>query len=211
MRPSSAAGCKEADNGVNSLPVKPDVIKINPEKRANKSSKEDHVGKLAAFKDKPTAGIEVVLPTEKNSTCLLDQKKEEVSSSPISILVRKLPDYTPGWPLLRKAFSADVEHRNEADSRKMSLVQWVMNLSSRYLPVTLLSRDLDNTVDQIERKRDAIEEACDSKYNELTSLLGKNSSSCKWFNYEELESFTDNFSSGNQLISYNSNFSSHLF
>lgn len=95
-------------------------------------------------------------------------------ASSISVLVRRLPEPRPGWPLLRLAVTANVEALRDREARKMSVVQWVMNLPDRSL----------------------FQSATSDLIKELEIILHKNSSTCKWFQYEELQISTNYFSSG---------------
>ncbi|GFY96546.1 kinase with adenine nucleotide alpha hydrolases-like domain-containing protein [Actinidia rufa] len=48
-----------------------------------------------------------------------------------SLLIRELPEPKPGWPLLQRAISSDQLH-SKGHSRKISVVQWAMQLPSRH-------------------------------------------------------------------------------
>jgi len=105
-----------------------------------------------------------------------DRRLVVYNPSSISVLVRQLPEAKPGWPLLRRAVKANVEAMKEIQARKMSVVQWVMNLPDRsMLSVQSVTSDL---------------------IKELEIILHNNSSTCKWFQYEELQISTNYFSSG---------------
>ncbi|XP_078448274.1 protein kinase STUNTED-like [Wolffia australiana] len=96
----------------------------------------------------------------------------EPSHGPTTALARSpAENSTPGWPLLGKASSM----ANCRSPREMTVVQWVMQLPDRSgsSPLSLRS--------------------------ELTSVLGKNSSSCRWFSDAELQTCTDHFSSENLI------------
>ncbi|ONK72617.1 uncharacterized protein A4U43_C04F21270 [Asparagus officinalis] len=101
-----------------------------------------------------------------------DRQLVVYDSSRISVLVKKLPESKPGWPLLRKALTANIEALKENEARKMSVVQWVMNLPDRSL----------------------LHSATNSLIKELEIVLHSNSSTCKWFQYEELQISTNYFS-----------------
>lgn len=102
------------------------------------------------------------------------EDNDEYENDRCLIVVRKQPEIKPGWPLLRKAINANMETSKETEARKMSVVQWVMNLPDRSsLSVKSPTSDL---------------------INELETILSKNSSTCKWFQYEELQLATNYFS-----------------
>ncbi|KAG0462150.1 hypothetical protein HPP92_020626 [Vanilla planifolia] len=109
----------------------------------------------------------------KNNRLFAHDGMRESKRSSLTLLVRKLPEPRPGWPLLRRAVTANVEASKEIEARKMSVVQWVMKLPDRSV------------------------EAAQSQVNlvkDLEIILGINSSSCKFFQYEELLNSTNYFS-----------------
>ncbi|PKA60128.1 Proline-rich receptor-like protein kinase PERK12 [Apostasia shenzhenica] len=99
-------------------------------------------------------------------------------NSAVSAPVRKSPETIPGWPLLRQNVMANIEALKANEARKMSVVQWVMKLPNRTLPITQKQVDL---------------------VKEIEKALGVDSSSCKLFQYEELEKSTNHFSSENLI------------
>ncbi|KAJ6840046.1 receptor-like cytosolic serine/threonine-protein kinase RBK1 [Iris pallida] len=96
-------------------------------------------------------------------------------SSSITLLVRRLPEPNVGWPLLRRAIRANAEPLKEAEPHNMSVVQWVMNLPDRSTTCTPSAAPTDLIKD-------------------LEAILRKNSSTCRWFQHEELQSSTNQFS-----------------
>ncbi|RRT57567.1 hypothetical protein B296_00047180 [Ensete ventricosum] len=80
-----------------------------------------------------------------------------------------------GWPLLGRGVPKHLEATREEDSRKMSVVQWVMNLPNRSPSFTTLQLDL---------------------VQELKTIIGNTNSNCRWFQYDELRSSTNQFCSG---------------
>ncbi|KAH7663226.1 Non-specific serine/threonine protein kinase protein [Dioscorea alata] len=128
----------------------------------------------------PSVGMDpkVIIPSSKKKSvvddcCVLDRE----------------PQLMPGWPLLRKTVSANVETVKDNRVRKMSVVQWVMNLPDRSLPAIQSPEDAE-----IVRNH-----SIDLK-KELEIVLGMNPcSSCKWFTYDELRISTDYFSSDNLI------------
>lgn len=91
---------------------------------------------------------------------------------------RKLPEPKPGWPLLRREVAVNIEASKDCEERKISVVQWVMKLPNRtFSPIpsqAVLAKDLE-------------------------AILAKNSSSCKFFQYEELQISTNYFSPENLI------------
>ncbi|XP_072955095.1 protein kinase STUNTED-like [Typha angustifolia] len=120
--------------------------------------------------DKKTAG-----PTEVGHGGSVQEEGGSTSSS-ITVLVKRLPEQRLGWPLLRRASSIETPKGEEV--RKLSVVQWVMNLPSRSSPSSTPQGEL---------------------INELKHILEANSSSCKWFRYEELHTSTNQFSAENLI------------
>lgn len=114
---------------------------------------------------------------EPKNAFLLDheEKTRERNISSISVLVKRLPEAKPGWPLLRRAVTANIEALKSSEARKMSVIHWAMKLPDRSLPGTKSQFDL---------------------VKELEIILELNSSSCKFFQYEELLSSTAYFSPG---------------
>ncbi|XP_008813513.2 serine/threonine-protein kinase RIPK-like [Phoenix dactylifera] len=105
-------------------------------------------------------------------------KMAEVGPVSISVLVRRLPEQRPGWPLLRRAVSENLQAPKDDEARKMSVVQWAMNLPKRVSPSNQPRMDL---------------------IKELKVILGTSTSTCKWFQYEELQNSTNQFSSENLI------------
>ncbi|CAN0846132.1 Protein kinase STUNTED [Linum grandiflorum] len=98
-------------------------------------------------------------------------------------------DQKPGWPLLRRAVSAD------ADTRELSVVQWALSLPNRF----------ENRLESLseELKGEAMGERSFLQLGEIGKRLeillqGKSSSSCcKWLSYELLQTATCKFHSEN--------------
>lgn len=112
--------------------------------------------------------------------------EEEVESGSVTVLVRKLPERTPGWPLLRKASSVtNSGPPGEGDARKMSVVQWVMQLPDR-----------SGQPEPATGERPSSPSSPAGLRRELEAILEKNSSGCRWFTDAELQSCTDQFSPG---------------
>lgn len=115
----------------------------------------------------------------KDHSLLVHGKMTEVGPTSISILVKRLPEQRLGWPLLRKAVSENLQAPKNDEARKMSVVQWVMNLPKRVSPSNQPQMDL---------------------IKELKVLLRTSASASKWFQYEELQNSTNQFSSGSSSM-----------
>lgn len=103
------------------------------------------------------------------------EKVEAVLSS-VTVLMRQLPEPVFGCPLLKKkAALRSIEVKRANRAWRLSLVRRVMNLPARTLssaqPLLLL-------------------------IEELNTVLSGSNSSCRWFQYEELQNSTNRFSSG---------------
>ncbi|KAG0472679.1 hypothetical protein HPP92_014536 [Vanilla planifolia] len=109
---------------------------------------------------------------------VVHDRKRESSRCSLPLLERKLSEPKPGWPLLHRAVTANVEPLKEIEARKMSVVQWVMTLPDRCLAANQRQVNL---------------------VKELEIILEINSSSCKFFRYEELQNFTNCFSQENLI------------
>ncbi|URD98041.1 kinase family [Musa troglodytarum] len=95
-----------------------------------------------------------------------------------SVLAQKMAEARLGWPLLGRGVPKHLEASRKEDLRKMSVVHWVMNLPNRSLSFTTLQLDL---------------------IQELKTILGNTNSNCRWFQYDELRSSTNQFCSGNVI------------
>ncbi|XP_065006648.1 protein kinase STUNTED-like isoform X2 [Musa acuminata AAA Group] len=106
------------------------------------------------------------------------EKVEAVLSS-VTVLMRQLPEPVFGCPLLKKkAALRSIEVKRANRAWRLSLVRRVMNLPARTLssaqPLLLL-------------------------IEELNTVLSGSNSSCRWFQYEELQNSTNRFSSENLI------------
>ncbi|KAM3710874.1 hypothetical protein ACJW31_01G064600 [Castanea mollissima] len=63
--------------------------------------------------------------------------KKEANLSLDSLLPMKLPESTLGWPLLKKIVPMSYKALRKSQARKMSVVQWAMNLPHRSMPLSL--------------------------------------------------------------------------
>lgn len=154
---------------------------------------------------------------EDNSMAIVPVPREEASS--ITKLIKELPEARPGWPLLRRAMLPDPSERSMI--RKISVVQWAMQLPSR--------RHRQNSCDPGEDQPSSLDgetgaivpvgsEAMIAPSSpdhnlrklprELEGLHEKYSYTCRLFNYQELQSATSYFLAGmlsTQFISQKSN------
>ncbi|XP_050363713.1 LOW QUALITY PROTEIN: protein kinase STUNTED [Argentina anserina] len=144
---------------------------------------------------------------EDNSLAIVPVQSEEASS--ITQLIKELPESRPGWPLLRRAVLPDPSERSLV--RKISVVQWAMQLPSR--------RHRQNSCDPVEDQPSSLngetgalvpvgsEVTAPSSpdYNlkklprELEGLHEKYSSTCRLFNFQELQSATSYFLAENLI------------
>lgn len=112
---------------------------------------------------------DISTPRLHNVEAGIDQKEEakddDSLGGSVTVPVQKPAEPSLGWPLLRR----------RDDARKLSVVQWVMNLPNRSLSFTRLQLDL---------------------IKELNSVLSNNCSNCRWFRYDELHRSTNQFCSG---------------
>lgn len=136
------------------------------------------------------------------------QREEPAAASSINMLIKELPEARPGWPLLRRAELPDPSERSLV--RKISVVQWAMQLPSR--------RHRQNSCDPGEDQpscldgesgaiipvgSEAMTAPASPDHNskglprELEGLHEKYSSTCRLFNYQELQSATSYFLAGN--------------
>ncbi|CAD5174868.1 protein kinase STUNTED-like isoform X1 [Musa acuminata AAA Group] len=121
---------------------------------------------------KPMEKADISTPRLHNVEAGIDQKEEakddDSLGGSVTVPVQKPAEPSLGWPLLRR----------RDDARKLSVVQWVMNLPNRSLSFTRLQLDL---------------------IKELNSVLSNNCSNCRWFRYDELHRSTNQFCSGNMI------------
>lgn len=95
----------------------------------------------------------------------------------------------PGWPLLRKT-NLMTSSEPVLEAKKMTVVQWVMNLPDRS------SSDTPRSISTISSHNDYIEDVIE----QLDLILRTGSSGCKWFSYDFLDFCTSQFSSGTKII-----------
>lgn len=140
--------------------------------------------------------IESVEEVEDEGNHLAQEQTDEVSCL---ISMRKHPEHTPGWPLLRRTVSPNSEILSEA--RNMSVVQWVMSLPDRSLLLTPLSQiGSEPCRREVHRSRRGSTASSLSTWlelpKELETLIVSSSTGCRVFSREELESSITHFSPG---------------
>lgn len=140
--------------------------------------------------------IESVEEVEDERNHLAQEQTDEISCL---ISMRKHPEHTPGWPLLRRTVSPNSEVLSEA--RNMSVVQWVMSLPNRSLLLTPLSQiGSEPCRREIYHSRRGSTASSLSTWlelpKELETLIVSSSTSCRVFSRDELESSITHFSPG---------------
>ncbi|BFG18987.1 hypothetical protein CerSpe_052610 [Prunus speciosa] len=142
------------------------------------------------------------------------QKEEEAAASSISMLIRELPEARPGWPLLRRAVLPDQQISERSLVRKISVVQWAMQLPSRQPSATYNFDDRKSSCDPGEDQpfclngesgaivavgSEAVtappspDHSSKGLPKELEGLHEKYSATCRLFTYQELQSATSYF------------------
>jgi len=126
----------------------------------------------------------------------------EDSGGSVTMLVRKLPEPRPGWPLLRRAVSTLGQ---SVTPHKIPVVQWALKLPPRDTKQLGYDSSEDNLstlnalvpfgINSITNK--SIPDNSPRKLpEELEGLYERFSSTCRFFKYKELVSVTSNFSAG---------------
>jgi len=142
--------------------------------------------------------------SEKNSLAMVPVKATDAGCSVRTLHDREVTALKPGWPLLHRTISSSDRKVSERSLfRRISVVQWAMQLPSRNLSFhkdQFLGLDSKSgalvpvnaetgMVASPERKSTSVPK-------ELEGLHEKYSSSCRLFNYQELVSATSNFLPG---------------
>ncbi|XP_023643018.1 probable receptor-like serine/threonine-protein kinase At5g57670 isoform X2 [Capsella rubella] len=132
----------------------------------------------------------------------------EDTGGSVTMLVRKLPESRPGWPLLRRAVStlgqSVTPHRSL--SKQIPVVQWALKLPPRESKELGYDSSEDNLsslntivpfgINSITKK--SFPDNSPRKLpEELEGLFERFSSTCRFFKYKELVSLTSNFSADN--------------
>ncbi|KFK42126.1 hypothetical protein AALP_AA2G214300 [Arabis alpina] len=134
---------------------------------------------------------------------------EEDSGGSITMLLRKLPETRPGWPLLRRAVSSlgqsVTSHKHS--SKQIPVVQWALKLPPRNANQSGYDSSEDNLsslntvipfgINSITKMSSLDNNSPRILPKELEGLYEKFSSTCRFFKYKELVSVTSNFSSDN--------------
>lgn len=158
---------------------------------------------------------------EDKSMALVPVERVNTATGSISLLVRELPENRPGWPLLRSAVLPDRQDPERSMLRKIPVVQWAMQLPSRY-PSSIPNLEqrqftcgpAEERSSNINGESGAIvlvgtetvhsppssEHKSKNLPQELEGLHDKYSSTCRLFNYQDLLSATSNFLAGLFLV-----------
>ncbi|XP_057495262.1 protein kinase STUNTED-like isoform X1 [Actinidia eriantha] len=162
-------------------------------------------GEQSEFGDSETSEVarhshEVIQRSENNGR---DSRREcfnrvqrHKKLSTFSFLLEDLAEQRPGWPLLCTSSEPVTPPAKEA--RKMSVVRWVMSLPDRSPPETPQSKTgFSPTKTEISLARESSISTADhvELLENLDKLFKTNSSSCKWFSYNEIKTSTSWFSS----------------
>ncbi|KAK2453353.1 kinase with adenine nucleotide alpha hydrolase domain-containing protein [Trifolium repens] len=138
--------------------------------------------------------------SDKNSLAMVPVKVTDAGSSVKTFHDRESNNLKPGWPLLGRISSSDRKNSERSLPRRVSVVQWAMQLPSRNLSFNkdkflgldsksgaLVPVDAEiGTIASPDRKSITVPK-------ELEGLHEKYSSTCRLFNYQELVSATSNF------------------
>lgn len=145
------------------------------------------------------------------------ERAEDAAPSSISVLIREIPEVRPGWPLLRRAVPTDRQGSERSLTRKIPVVQWAMQLPSRYPSPAVdigqrqITCDPGGEEDMLDSESGAIVPVGTETMNSAPSSPGKKSknlpqelegfhdkysSTCRLFKYQELLSATSNFLAG---------------
>ncbi|GAB2219466.1 hypothetical protein Droror1_Dr00007102 [Drosera rotundifolia] len=134
-------------------------------------------------------------------------RRHRAHSRAASHFADSLMEQKPGWPLLRKP---SLSTQSTLHARKMSVVQWVLNLPDRSVPDSPQSgSDYSSSKSGSPLGREFSDSphswsSSISIWNELSEELGPlpfgtDSSEFTWFSYEVLRNSTSQFSTGNLI------------
>lgn len=162
---------------------------------------DTETGSSSSSASKSSIDLESVEEFEDGNYHLTREKKDEAPSL-ICLPKRKLPDSTPGWPLLGRAVSENPEVSKGIEARKMSVVQWVMKLPNRSLSFSPESqiclvpyrREFHDIGD--EKSTRSSLSAWFELPNELETLISTNSTKCSVFSHKEIQCSMTQFSAG---------------
>lgn len=153
------------------------------------------------------------------SLALVPVQKAEPEPSPISLVIRELPEVRPGWPLLRRATLPDRREPERTLLRQIPVVQWAMQLPSRHSEYQSSNLNSESgaivpvdTETTTTTAPSSFENNSKNLPRELEGLLEKYSSTCRLFKYQELLSATSNFLPGllHKLFFFSLFFGSHF-
>ncbi|GLT77925.1 hypothetical protein SLA2020_494790 [Shorea laevis] len=152
-----------------------------------------------------------------NPLAIVPVPKAGAASRSISMMIRQFPEVRPGWPLLRRPVLCD--RKVPEQSRKISVVQWVMRFPPRLTFYISNSDHKKDCHDQIEDKSHNVDQesgaivavgtevtsqpspdhSSRSLPEELKGLHEKYSATCRLFKYQELLSATSSFLAENLI------------
>uniref|UniRef100_A0A1J3CHJ1 Proline-rich receptor-like protein kinase PERK13 n=1 Tax=Noccaea caerulescens TaxID=107243 RepID=A0A1J3CHJ1_NOCCA len=121
---------------------------------------------------------------------------EEDSGGSVTMLVRRLPESRPGWPLLRRAVSS-LGQSVTTSSKQIPVVQWALKLPPRNSESSEDELSSSNAIVPITKKSSPDENSPRKLPEELEGLYERFSSTCQFFTYKELVSVTSAFSNDN--------------
>ncbi|KAI9128233.1 hypothetical protein K1719_001226 [Acacia pycnantha] len=130
---------------------------------------------------------------------------KKVRPRAISLFVGDPCEQKLGWPLLRRV-NSEISEPETPLARNLSVVQWVMNLPERSPEKSSCFSSTEECpsergISDFEDDRQK-NSSCSSSFElpkELEGILHLDLFDCKWFNYEDLKSWTSQFSSGNLI------------
>ncbi|KAL1208006.1 Protein kinase STUNTED [Cardamine amara subsp. amara] len=156
------------------------------------------------------------------SMALVPAKFPEDLNRFITMLVKELPEFRPGWPLLHRVASSDVlaSIPRSSSFRQIPVVQWVLKLPSRSNSVVGDTKKIafDSSESEDNKKLSSLNAEsgaivlddndsmivkcsldCSSRRfpEDVEGLRARISTSCQFFKYKELVSVTSNFSADN--------------
>lgn len=152
-----------------------------------------------------------------NSLALVPVETREVDLDSSSIVVMQLPTSKSRWPFIRRVFLPKPRKWEKSSAKKMSVVQWVLQLPGRNSTASIYPDQKQGHSDQNDVHSSSLDGengaivpyGCEALYprpspcndftklpKELESLYERYSSTCRLFCYQELLSATSNFAGG---------------
>lgn len=155
-----------------------------------------------------------------NSLALVPVETREVDLDSSSIVVMQLPTSKSRWPFIRRVFLPKPRKWEKSSAKKMSVVQWVLQLPGRNSTASIYPDQKQGHSDQNDVHSSSLDGengaivpyGCEALYprpspcndftklpKELESLYERYSSTCRLFCYQELLSATSNFAGENMI------------